>query len=82
MNIIKNNIVIAKRYRKSSHSDVVKKSGLVLINNNGEAYGWRNELRNPETEKPGSIAVDTSGSCHIATGGDNYNGANAWASLL
>jgi hypothetical protein len=54
--------------------------GYILIFNN-EIYGWRNKLRNPETEQPGSIAIDPDGKLWQATGGDPDNGAEKWTEL-
>lgn len=52
--------------------------GVVLIVN-GKAVGWKDCLRNPETEIPGTFAVcpDTGDTWH-AVGGDSYHGAKHW----
>lgn len=42
------------------------------------AQGWVNELRNPETWRPGCIAVDESGNSWIAMGGNDRDGASTW----
>jgi len=42
------------------------------------AQGWVNELRNPETWRPGCIAVDESGNSWIAIGGNDRDGASTW----
>lgn len=44
------------RQRNQEHAD----SGVVLIWD-GEAYGWKNVLRDPQHERPGAIAVDAEG---------------------
>lgn len=65
---------IADEYRAESG----RMGGLVLIDSSGNVYGWRDTLRNPETEKPGSVAVDSDGVTYIASGGDSYHGATSW----
>ncbi|RMP42135.1 hypothetical protein ALQ26_00518 [Pseudomonas amygdali pv. lachrymans] len=47
----------------------------------GEVYGWKNELRNPTSERPGAYAVDKAGLVFQAQGGDDYNGAKAWVAV-
>lgn len=54
------------------------KGGVVLIYE-GQAYGWKDGLRDAEHEKPGAIAVDENGVVFIAEGGSEYSGAKAWA---
>ncbi|EOB1140056.1 hypothetical protein ACIQHW_004205 [Escherichia coli] len=44
----------------------------------GEAYGWKNVLRDPLHERPGAIAVDAEGNMFIAEGGNDYDGAKCW----
>ena len=51
--------------------------GVVLIWN-GEAYGWKNTLRDPQQERPGVYAVDLSGNVWVAVGGNDYDGAHKW----
>ncbi|RMO33410.1 hypothetical protein ALQ42_05044, partial [Pseudomonas savastanoi pv. glycinea] len=41
----------------------------------------KNELRDPESERPGSYAVDMAGLVYMAEGGDDYNGAEAWVAV-
>lgn len=65
---------IADEYRAESG----RIGGLVLIDSAGNVYGWRDTLRDPQTEKPGSVAVDNDGVIYIASGGDSYHGANEW----
>ncbi|MDE9686627.1 antirestriction protein ArdR [Citrobacter freundii] len=60
------------RQRNQEHAD----SGVVLIWD-GEAYGWKNVLRDPQHERPGAIAVDAEGNMFIAEGGNDYEGS-AW----
>lgn len=43
-----------------------------------QVAGWMNELRNPETWMPGTLAIDDNGNQWIANGGDDYNGAKQW----
>ncbi len=44
----------------------------------GKIYGWKNELRDPQHEQPGVVAVDVDGQAWIACGGDEYHGAEVW----
>ncbi|MCX8963113.1 antirestriction protein ArdR [Erwinia psidii] len=52
-------------------------AGIVMIQN-GQAYGWKNSLRDPHHESPGAIAVDSDGNVFEAQGGNDYEGAKAW----
>ncbi|EBW7114446.1 antirestriction protein ArdR [Salmonella enterica subsp. enterica serovar Telelkebir] len=54
--------------------------GIVMIQN-GQAYGWKNSLRDPQHECPGSIAVDADGHLFIAEGGNDYDGAKCWVAV-
>lgn len=54
--------------------------GVVLVWE-GEVYGWKNELRDPASERPGVYAVDKAGLVFQAEGGDYYNGAKAWVAI-
>lgn len=65
-------IAAAWRNKSREHSD-----GVVLIYD-GQAYGWKNTLRDPCRERPGAYAVEADGSVFIATGGDPQNGAKRW----
>lgn len=56
------------------------REGVVLVWE-GEVYGWKNELRDPASERPGAYAVDKAGLVFKAEGGDEYNGANAWVAV-
>ncbi|GHN94396.1 hypothetical protein MY006_50330 [Escherichia coli] len=51
--------------------------GVVLIWQ-GAVYGWKNELRDPQHEQPGAVAVDESGGVFVAEGGNEYDGAKCW----
>lgn len=44
-------------------------------------YGWKNTLRDPQCEEPGSIALDQYGNIWIAEGGNDYDGAERWTLL-
>lgn len=70
---------IAKAWRDSQSQNEKHRtnSGIVLIWNN-EVYGWKDELRNPESERPNAIAVDTQGQVYVAEGGNDYDGAERW----
>ncbi|HBM2209215.1 TPA: antirestriction protein ArdR, partial [Escherichia coli] len=44
----------------------------------GAVYGWKNELRDPQHEQPGAVAVDQTGCVFVAEGGNEYDGAKCW----
>ena len=72
---------IAQQYRENA-SEEIKDRGYVLItycNNEYIAYGWKDELRNPEEEKPNNYAVDINADIYISEGGDDLNGALKWS---
>ena len=56
------------------------RGGVVLVFE-GKVYGWKNELRDPACERPGTYAVDKAGLVFKAEGGDEYNGAKAWVAV-
>ena len=64
---------VALKYRK----DEQQPGGVVLVWA-GQAYGWKNELRDPQSERPGALAVDTDGCVWIAAGGNDHAGAERW----
>lgn len=70
-------IAIAQAYRATMQPELQAK-GVVVINTAGEACGWVNELRNPESWEPGCVAVDADGNRWLATGGNAYDGAEEW----
>lgn len=47
----------------------------------GEAYCWKDRLRDPQTERPGAIAVDDFGNVYKAEGGNDYDGAKNWLKI-
>ncbi|HBP5184947.1 TPA: hypothetical protein L5670_006402 [Pseudomonas aeruginosa] len=47
----------------------------------GAVYGWKSELRDPASERPGAYAVDAAGLVFKAEGGDDYQGAIAWVAV-
>ena len=51
--------------------------GYVLVVN-GMAVGWKDALRNPEAEIPGTQAIDEKGKIWKAAGGNDYQGAQSW----
>ncbi|XKH61910.1 hypothetical protein LG290_16615 (plasmid) [Halomonas sediminis] len=51
--------------------------GVVLIWE-GKAYGWKDKLRDPQSEQPGAFAVDEAGHVFVAEGGNSYDGAKGW----
>lgn len=74
------NVITAlrKEAAKWRESNSEHQGGVVLIWNS-VAYGWKDRLRDPQTEMPGSYAVDGDGHVFIAEGGDDYNGAKVWS---
>jgi len=52
--------------------------GGVIVVFDGLAQGWVNELRNPESWRPGCVAVDEDGHGWIAAGGNDQHGASIW----
>ena len=54
--------------------------GVVLIWE-GQAYGWKNCLRDPQDERPGVYAVDDDGHIFKTEGGNDYDGAETWAAV-
>ncbi|CAI2030793.1 MULTISPECIES: antirestriction protein ArdR [Serratia] len=65
---------VAEKWRREHPEHV---NGVVLVWNN-EAYGWKNELRDPNQEQPGAYAVDINNNVFIAEGGNDYDGAKCW----
>lgn len=63
------------RERNQEHPD-----GVVLVWE-GVVYGWKNDLRDPASERPGAYAVDRAGLVFKAEGGDGYNGAKSWVAV-
>lgn len=54
--------------------------GVVLVFDDA-VYGWKARLCDPHHERPGALAIDTSGRIWEAVGGDCQNGAKAWAEV-
>lgn len=79
MNLFK----LAEKWRESNSGNgesYVGKGGVVVFFD-GQLQGWVNELRNPESWQPGSIAVDESENLFMAVGGNYYDGAESWSKL-
>ncbi|WP_075882071.1 hypothetical protein [Vreelandella massiliensis] len=74
MNAIKQ---AAAQYRQENPDNV---DGVVLIYQ-GEVCGWKNELRDPQSERPGTYAVAEDGSVWQAVGGNDYDGAERWEAI-
>lgn len=71
---------LARKWRENNSAGEAQHrvySGVVVVFESSVS-GWMNELRNPESWEPGCIAVDINGNCHIATGGNAYDGATEW----
>ena len=63
----------ATQYRLESKRD----TGIVLTWNN-KAYGWRDTLRDANTERSGAIAVDEYGLLYQAKGDNYQDGTKTW----
>ena len=50
----------------------------VIVIHDSKYCGWMDRLRNPEHWMPGTVAVEPDQTCHIATGGNDYDGAERW----
>lgn len=70
---------IANTWRKQQ-PEARAKFGVVLIWEDA-VYGWKNELRDPDHERPGAIAVDIDGRLFRATGGNAETGAAHWEEM-
>ncbi|QIM40630.1 antirestriction protein ArdR [Escherichia coli] len=57
-----------------------RQAAVVLIWNDA-VYGWKNCLRDPQHERPGAIAIDSSEHIFIAEGGNEYDGSKCWVVL-
>ena len=68
----------AHRWRRE-HAKYV--GGVVLVWD-GQAYGWKNALRNADHERPGAFAVDVAGHVFVAEGGNDDDGARCWVAVL
>lgn len=68
---------IASSWRAANQD---RAGGIVMVCE-GKVYGWKNELRDPQCERPGVFAVDLEGVVFKAVGGDDYNGAKAWVAV-
>ncbi|PAT32891.1 hypothetical protein CK620_13540 [Vandammella animalimorsus] len=55
----------------------INAGGVVLIYQ-GQAYGWRDCVRDPHKDRPGALAVDLVGQVWQAQGVDDERGAQAW----
>lgn len=68
---------VAEQYRRDNPECT---GGVVLIWQ-GQEYGWKNELRDPQSERPGAYAVDAKGNAWQAVGGNDYDGAERWEAV-
>ena len=68
---------------RADHSDdlALSASGYVTIFD-GEVSGWKSELTQPETEQPGTYAVNVFGQVFLASGYDAFNGADQWIEVV
>jgi hypothetical protein len=53
-------------------------TGGVVLFWRGQAYGWKNCLRDPQHECPGALAVDADGRAYQAIDGNERDGAQRW----
>ena len=58
----------------------VGKGGIIVLFKN-KVQGWVNGLRDPQRWQPGCIAIDEAGNSWIASGGNDYDGANTWQTI-
>lgn len=68
---------IAQQWRANNKEQA---GGIVCIWERA-AYCWKNELRDPNHERPGVYAVLDDGQVFISEGGNYQNGAERWASV-
>ena len=66
-------IKLALTYRREEQQE----GGIVLVYA-GQAYGWKNELRDPQSERPGALAISADGRVWLAMGGNDQDGAKSW----
>ncbi|MGP9772199.1 hypothetical protein [Halomonas citrativorans] len=64
----------AEQFRRDNQGCI----GGVVLTWQGEEYGWKNELRDPQSERPGAYAIDAKGNTWKAVGGNDYDGAERW----
>jgi len=69
--------MIAREWRQNNSEQT---GGIVCIWERS-AYCWKNELRDPDHERPGVYAVLEDGQVFIAEGGDYSNGAKQWTEV-
>ena len=62
---------------KSYRSELGHQGGFVIFSGS-EAVAWVKDLQGLRTYVPGCIAVDEHGTEWVATGGDDYDGAEKW----
>lgn len=63
----------ASAYRRDENAT----GGIVLVWA-GQVYGWKNELRDPHSERPGALAISADGLVWLASGGNDQDGAKSW----
>ena len=68
-------IKLAEAYRREEGQD-----GDIVLVYAGQVYGWKNELRDPQSERPGALAVSADGRVWLAVGGNDQDGAKSWES--
>lgn len=63
------------------HAETRRRSGIVMIWHNS-VRGWHQELRDASRVRPNTVAVAHDGSMHVARGGNDWDGARRWVSVL
>lgn len=77
MSSFEHEITLAKQWRK----DNPQYSGGYVLFCDGVVTGWKRELKNPETEMQGSLAISENNEIFISFGGDDINGSTGWKAV-
>lgn len=70
-----NDMAAARRWREQW--GYVGRGGVIVLFG-GEVQSWVNELRNPESWRPGCVAVDEEGRTWTTVVGTDQNGSLMW----
>lgn len=74
MNSFNDELALAKKWRK----DNPQCSGGYVLLCGGIVTGWKRELKHPETEMPGSLAISENEEIFVSFGGDDIHGSTGW----
>lgn len=66
---------------ESQKAEIRRTSGIVMIWRD-TVSGWKQELRDASRVRPNTVAVSSEGSMFIARGGNDWDGARRWISVL